>query len=79
MESQQNQDQKKNNPLSSYARFSNIAFQMIAIIGIGVYAGVKLDEKYPNKYRLFTIFLSLFSIGTALYLVIRQVKDSEKQ
>lgn len=79
MESQQNQNQEKNNPLNTYARYSNIAFKMVAIIGIGVYGGVKLDEKYPNKYKLFTIILSLFSIGVALYIVIRQVQDSTKK
>ncbi len=75
----QNQNQKKNNPLNSYAHFSGIAFQMIAIIGIGVFLGIKLDEKFPNKYQLFTIILSLLSIGVALYNVFRQVTDFTKK
>jgi len=75
VESQDNQNQKKNNPLNTYARFSGIGFQMIVIIGLGVYLGVKLDEKYPNKYKLFTIILSLLSIAIALFNVIRQVTD----
>lgn len=73
MEQQENQNQKKNNPLNDYARFSAIGIQMIVIIGLGVYAGIKLDEKYPNKYKLFTIIFSLLAIGIALYSVIRQV------
>jgi F0F1-type ATP synthase assembly protein I len=52
---------------------------MIAIIGIGVYLGIKLDEKYPNKYKLFTLILSLLAIGIALYSVIRQVSDFSKK
>jgi F0F1-type ATP synthase assembly protein I len=53
---------------------------MIAIIGIGVYLGVKLDKKYPNKYKLFTLIFSLLAIGIALYSVIKQVSDfSHKQ
>jgi len=53
---------------------------MIAIIGLGVYLGIKLDEKYPNKYKLFTIVLALLSIAMALYNVIRQVRDfTDKQ
>lgn len=79
MEPQDDQNQKKNNPLSTYAQFSGIAFQMIAIIGIGVYLGVKLDEKYPNKYKLFTLILSLLAIGIVLYSVIRQVSDVTKK
>jgi len=46
---------------------------MIAIIGLGTYGGVKLDEKYPNKHSLFTIILSLASVGIAMYYVIKQV------
>ena len=75
MGQQENQNQKKNNPLNDYARFSAIGIQMIVIIGLGVYAGIKLDEKYPNKYKLFTIMFSLLAIGIALYSVIRQVTE----
>ena len=75
MEQQENQNQKKNNPLNDYARSSAIGIQMIVIIGLGVYAGIKLDEKYPNKYKLFTIIFSLLAIGIALYSVIRQVTE----
>ena len=78
METQDDQKQGKNNPLNAYARFSAIGFQMIVIIGLGVYGGIKLDQKYPNKYRLFTIILSLSSIAIALYSVIRQVSDFTK-
>lgn len=52
---------------------------MIVIIGLGVYLGVKLDEKYPNKYKLFTIILSLLSIALALFNVIKQVTDFSKK
>lgn len=73
------QEQEPKKQLNSYARFSGMGFQMIAIIGIGVYSGVKLDEHYPNNYSLFTIICSLASIGIALYLVIKQVTDFSKK
>ena len=41
--------------MKSFARYSGFGFQMIAIIGLGVYAGIKLDEKYPNKYKAHTM------------------------
>ena len=75
---QDDQKQGKNNPLNAYDRFSAIGFQMIVVIGLGVYGGIKLDQKYPNKYRLFTIILSLSAIAIALYSVIRQVSDFTK-
>ena len=69
------QEQKTKERLNAFARFSGIGFQMITIIGLGVYGGVKLDENYPNKYSLFTIICSLAAIGIALYSVIKQVTD----
>ena len=73
--SNKDQERKPRGQLNSYARFSGIGFQMIVIIGLGVYSGIKLDENYPNEYSLFTIILSLLSIGIALYSVIRQVTN----
>ena len=52
---------------------------MIAIIGLGSYGGVKLDEVYPNKYSLFTIVCSLASVAIAMYFVIKQVGDASKK
>lgn len=79
MEDKDQYNKKKVNQLNAYARFSAIGFQMIAIIGLGVFAGVKLDENYPNKYKLFTIILSLLAIAMALYSVIRQVTDFQNK
>jgi ATP synthase protein I len=74
-DSSKDQEQNPKERLNAFARFSGIGFQMIIIIGFGVYAGVKLDENYPNKYSLFTIICSLGAIGMALYFVIKQVTD----
>jgi len=52
---------------------------MIAIIGLGSFGGVKLDEAYPNKYSIFTIVCSLASVGAAMYYVIKQVNDISKK
>lgn len=67
-----NQKQKK--PLNKYAHFSGIAFQMIVIIVLGTYAGLKLDEYFSNQNQLFTILLSLLAVAISMYYVIKQVK-----
>lgn len=74
---QKGQNQKDR--LNNYARFTGIGFQMLVTIGLGVFAGVKLDEKFPNQYSTFTIICSLASIGIALYSVIKQVSKSSNQ
>ena len=51
---------------------------MFAIIGIGSFAGVKLDELYPNKHNIYTIILSLASVLISIYFVIRQITSASK-
>ncbi|MFD2822478.1 AtpZ/AtpI family protein [Lacinutrix iliipiscaria] len=75
----QNQDQNKGNQLNNYAKYSSIAIQMFAIIGIGTYAGVKLDEKFPNKHNLYTVVLSLTSVILAVVFVIRRIIANSKE
>lgn len=72
------QKQNRRDRINAYARFTGVAFQMIAIIGLGTFGGVKLDEIYPNKYSTFTIICSLASVGVAIYYVIKQVNDISK-
>ena len=69
--------QKK--PLNSYARLSGLAIQMFAIIGIGTFVGVKLDEKFPNQHKLFTASLSLTSVILAIFIVIRRIIAASKE
>jgi hypothetical protein len=69
---------REKSPYSSYARYSGIAIQMIVIIGLGSYGGIKLDEAYPNEYHLYTLICSLASIAIAMYVVIRQASNISK-
>ena len=79
MSNNKKQVQKRKERLNSYARFSGVGFQMLAIIAIGVWGGIKLDETYPNDYQTFTIICSLASIAVALYTVIKQVTKISNQ
>ncbi|MGF7214636.1 F0F1-type ATP synthase assembly protein I [Spirosoma lacussanchae] len=58
---------------TSFAQYSGIAFQMLGTIGLGVYAGLKLDEWQGNARPIWTIVLSLTAIGASLYLFIKQL------
>lgn len=51
---------------------------MIVVIGLGSYAGVKLDEVYPNKYRAFTLACSLASVALAMYIAIKAAGSGNK-
>jgi F0F1-type ATP synthase assembly protein I len=57
--------------LNDYTKYSTIAFQMVAIILIGVYAGVKLDEWLTDGTPIFTLIFSLLSVSLAIYYMIK--------
>lgn len=68
----ENKDQKKNS-LNSYARYSNIAIQMLVIILLGVFGGFKLDRWLELQFPVFTVILSLLSVVLAIYLVTKDL------
>ncbi|MFY0602351.1 MAG: AtpZ/AtpI family protein [Flavobacteriaceae bacterium] len=71
--------QNKPKPLNNYARLSGLAIQMFAIIGIGTFIGVKLDENFPNNHKLFSVCLSLTSVIVAIFIVIRRIIATSKE
>lgn len=59
--------------ISNYARYSNMAFQMIAILLIGVFGGIKLDHWLKLKFPVFTVVFSVLATGLAIYYVIKDL------
>jgi hypothetical protein len=53
----------------------SMPFQMGVVIFIFAYAGIWLDEKYPNPDNLYTKILTLLGVFIAMYQVIRQVNQ----
>lgn len=70
--------QKKNSALNTYAKYSAIAFQMLAIIGIGSFVGVKCDAYFGLENNLWTIILSLCATILAVVFVIRRIIANSK-
>ena len=79
MSNKKQQKKEKTTSLNNYARYSSIAFQMFAIIGIGAFVGVKLDDAFPNKHQLYTVFLSLIFVIFAIVFVIRRIIAISKE
>lgn len=69
---------KKKDQLNTYARLSGLGLQMLGIIIVGTYIGVKLDENYPNESNWFTLGFSLFSVIGAIVYVIRRIIAASK-
>jgi ATP synthase protein I len=75
MPSDQDQSSKKKPRLTNYyARYSAMGAQMLAIIGIGTYSGIKLDEWLElDKTPVFTILFALLSVIFAIYFVVKDL------
>jgi hypothetical protein len=65
-----NNDEDGNN-LNNYARYTGMVFQMIVIIGIMAFVGVKLDERRGSETPIFTAILSLIGVLAALYTSLK--------
>jgi F0F1-type ATP synthase assembly protein I len=74
-----NQFEKKKKSLDSYARYSSIAFQMLAIILAGVFLGVKIDQWLELTIPVFTVILSLLSVVLAIYFVVKDLIHFDKK
>lgn len=61
-------DQKAKNDL---LQFSQAGVQMVLIIGIFVFLGYKLDQKYPSGQKWFTLGFSLFGVIISMVWFLR--------
>lgn len=50
-----------------------MAFQMAAIIGIGVFVGKQLDNYWELEKAVMTAICALLSLGLAFYLILKDV------
>ena len=58
---------------NTFARYSGMAFQMIAVLLIAAYAGQWLDKHFQNKVPWFTLVLLLIGVMASMYLIIKTV------
>jgi hypothetical protein len=68
----ENLKKKLLNSGSDFAKYSGLAFSMMAVIGVFSYVGYRLDAKFPNRYSLFTVIFSLAGVLIAMYQIIKQ-------
>lgn len=71
-----NQSNMPNKPsrkpqVNPYLKYSGMAFQMVAAIGLGMWGGVTLDGMVQFKFPIFTLVLSLLGLIAAMYFVIK--------
>lgn len=67
----------KNGQPNKWLQFITIPFQMGFIILLGVLAGFKIDDYFTTSPAFLVIF-SLLAIAIALYNIIRQLQQINK-
>ncbi len=70
-----NNDNNGGQPGNNYAKFTGLAFQMIAIIGIFAFAGYKIDEMANHRVKWVTATLALAGVFISLYIVFKSLKN----
>ena len=66
-----NQKSKLNKGLKDFGKYSGLAFQMIAIILVTTWGGIKLDKLLGFNKPVFTIILSLLGVFAAIYTAVK--------
>lgn len=63
---------KDKKQFDDFIRYSGLAFEMIAIMGIGVWIGVKIDRWMELSFPVATLILMILSVIGAIYHAIRK-------
>lgn len=65
-------------PVDNFIKYSQLAFQMLAVILAGAFGGLKLDEKFNNGEQLYVVILLPISVFIAVFLVIKDFINLRK-
>lgn len=67
---------EKDNPgkqANNFAKYTGMAFQMLATIALFTFIGYKIDESQTHNKSIYTAILGFLGVITSLYMVIRSL------
>lgn len=70
-------ENKERKEATNFARYSGIAIQMLAIIGIMTFIGYKIDENRESKQQVFTAIFGLVGVVISLIQVVRSLNKNK--
>ncbi|CAN5147605.1 hypothetical protein BH23BAC1_BH23BAC1_01790 [soil metagenome] len=59
--------------INDYLKYTGLAFQMLAVIGLSVWAGLKLDQRFMGGKPIFLIILTFLGIFGSIYTLYRSL------
>lgn len=73
--SAQSDPSDKKKPISTYSRYSGLAFQLLASIGVFGWLGYKLDQYLSLKFPTFMLLFGLLAFGGMMYQLYRSLNQ----
>ena len=75
-----NEQKKWNKSTSNYLKYSGLAFEMLAIILLFTYGGIKLDQWIAPSFPVFTLALSILGVSLGVYVGLKDfIKKNNKK
>lgn len=68
---------RKQNNLKLIYRYAGLAFQMMATLGLGVFAGYKLDQRIGWRFPVFLLIFSLIALAIILWQIIKDTRKHD--
>lgn len=62
---------KPKKKINHFIRYSSLAFEMVAIMALGVFAGYKIDGWLDLSFPIFTLLLMVLAVVAAIYHAIK--------
>ncbi|GAB1463142.1 AtpZ/AtpI family protein [Pedobacter sp.] len=66
-------NKETNKTAINYAKYTGMAFQMLATIGVFAFVGYKIDEHNNIDNFIFTAVFGVVGVGASLYQVVRSL------
>ncbi|MDF1571533.1 MAG: AtpZ/AtpI family protein [Bacteroidales bacterium] len=71
-------DSQGRSGLNDYFKYAGLGFQMLAIIGIFTWVGVKLDERSASESSIYTAILALLGVIIGIYIGLKDFIQRKK-
>lgn len=77
MASAEPSDPKKQKPFNSYLRYSSLAMQMFATIGLAAWVGYEADSYFKLKFPAFLLTLVFGAFGGMMYKLYQSINKDQ--
>lgn len=71
-------EQRNTKEGTNFAKYTGIAFQMLATIGVFAFIGHQIDKNRDSSKPIFTALLGLFGVIVSLVQVVRSLTKKDK-